>query len=97
LVRIVFSPKSLQDLELLTDFLIQTDKNAALTTIELIEGAIQILSQHPYLGRTCDTHIRELIISRGKSGYVATYSFDERKNAILICSIRHQKESGITP
>jgi plasmid stabilization system protein ParE len=97
LVRIVFSPKSLQDLELLTDFLIQTDKNDALTTIELIEGAIQILSQHPYLGRTCDTHIRELIISRGKSGYVATYSFDERKNAILICSIRHQKESGITP
>jgi len=97
LVRIVFSPKSLQDLERLTDFLIQTDKNAALTTIELIEGAIQILSKHPYLGRTCDKHIRELIISRDKSGYVATYSFDERKNAILICSIRHQKESGITP
>ena len=96
MVRIVFSPKSLQDLERHTDFLIQTDKNDALTTIELIEGAIQILSQHPYLGRTCDTHIRELIISRGKSGYVATYSFDERKNAILICPIRHQKESGIT-
>jgi plasmid stabilization system protein ParE len=97
LVRIVFSPKALQDLERLTDFLIQTDKNATLTTIELIEGAIQILSQHPHIGRTCDLHIRELIISRAKSGYVAMYSFDERKNTILICSIRHQKESGITP
>jgi hypothetical protein len=97
LVRIVFSPKALQDLERLTDFLIQTDKNAALTTIELIKEAIQILSQHPYIGRTFDLHIRELIISRAKSGYVAMYSFDERKNTILICSIRHQKESGITP
>ena len=97
MVRIVFSPKALQDLERLTDFLIQTDKNAALTTIELIEEAIQILSQHPYIGRTFDLYIRELIISRAKSGYVAMYSFDERKNTILICSIRHQKESGITP
>jgi len=97
LVRIVFSPQALQDLERLTDFLLQIDKNAALATLELIEGAIQILSQHPFVGRACDIHLRELVISRGKSGYVAMYSFDEIKNAILICSIRHQKESGITP
>ena len=96
MVRIVFSPRALLDLERLTDFLIEIDKNAALETIELIESAIQTLSQHPFIGRTCDTHLRELVISRGKSGYVAIYSFDEKKNAVLICSIRHQKESGIT-
>ena len=97
MVRIVFSPKALHDLERLTDFLIEIDKNAALATLEIIEGAIQILSEHPFIGRTCDAHIRELIISRGKSGYVALYSFDEAKNMVLICAIRHQKESGITP
>ncbi|MBU3626799.1 type II toxin-antitoxin system RelE/ParE family toxin [Polynucleobacter sp. JS-Safj-400b-B2] len=97
MVRIVFSPRALLDLERLTDFLVAIDKNAALATLEIIEGAIQILSEHPYIGRTCDIHIRELIISRGKSGYVALYSFDEAKNAVLICTIRHQKESGITP
>jgi plasmid stabilization system protein ParE len=97
LVRIVFSRRALQDLERLTDFLIAIDKNAALETIELIESAIQILSQHPFIGRTCDPHLRELVISRSKSGYVAIYSFDEKKNAVLICSIRHQKESGIIP
>jgi addiction module RelE/StbE family toxin len=97
LVRIVFSPRALLDLERLTDFLIEINKNAALETIELVESAIQILSKHPLIGRTCDTHLRELVISRGKSGYVAIYSFDEKKNAVLICSIRHQKESGITP
>ena len=97
MVRIVFSPRALLDLERLTDFLIEINKNAALETIELVESAIQILSKHPLIGRTCDTHLRELVISRGKSGYVAIYSFDEKKNAVLICSIRHQKESGITP
>jgi len=97
LVRIVFSPKALLDLERLTDFLIEIDKNAALVTLELIESAIQILQHHPLIGRSCDTFIRELIISRGKSGYVALYSFDEAKNTVLICTIRHQKESGITP
>ena len=97
MVRIVFSTKALHDLERLTDFLIEIDKNAALATLEIIESAIQILSEHPLIGRSCDTHIRELIISRGKSGYVALYSFDEAKNTALICTIRHQKESGITP
>jgi len=97
LVRIVFSPKALFDLERLTDFLIETDKTAALATLEIIESAIQILVEHPYIGRSCDMHIRELIISRGKSGYVALYTFDEAKNSVLICAIRHQKESGITP
>ena len=97
MVRIVFSRRALLDLERLTDFLIEIDKNAALETIELIESAIQIMSQHPLIGRTCDTHLRELVISRGKSGNVAIYSFDEKKNAVLICSIRHQKESGIIP
>ena len=96
MVRIVFSPRALLDLERLTDFLIEIDKNAALATLEIIESAIQILSEHPYIGHICDALIRELIISRGKSGYVALYSFDETKNTVLICTIRHQKESGIT-
>jgi len=97
LVKIVFSPKALLDLERLTDFLTEIDKNAALATLELIESAIQILKHHPLIGRRCDSHIRELVISRGKSGYIALYSFDEAKNTALICTIRHQKESGITP
>lgn len=94
MLRIVFAPQALDDLEKLTDFLIENDKNAALRTIELIEEAIQILAKHPLVGRLCDTHLRELVISRGKGGYVALYSFEESKNMILINAIRHQKESG---
>lgn len=70
------------------------DKNVALATVEIIEEAIQILAHHPLVGRLCEGHIRELVISRRNNGYVASYSFDERKNAVLINRIRHQKESG---
>ena len=94
MVRIVFAPQAVDDLVRLTDFLIENDKNAALATVELIEEAIQILAKHPLLGRLCDSHLRELVISRGKSGYVALYSFEEKKKSILINAIRHQKESG---
>lgn len=93
-MRIVFAPQAVDDLERLTDFLIENDKSAALLTIGLIEDAVKILASHPLIGRLCDTHQRELVISRGKSGYVALYSFEESKNIILINAIRHQKESG---
>jgi addiction module RelE/StbE family toxin len=94
LLRIVFAPQAVDDLERLTDFLIENDKNAALHTIELIEEAVQILKRHPLIGRLCDGCLRELVISRGKSGYVALYSYEESSNMILISAIRHHKESG---
>jgi len=94
LLRIVFAPQAADDLERLTDFLIENDKNTALNTIELIEEAIQILARHRLVGRLCDTHLRELVTSRGKCGYVALYSYEESKKMILINAIRHQKESG---
>jgi addiction module RelE/StbE family toxin len=94
LVRIVFAPQAVDDLGRLTDFLIESDKNTALATIELIEEAVEILVKHPLIGRLCDSHLRELVISRGKSGYVALYSFEEAKKTILINAIRHQRESG---
>lgn len=94
MVRIAFSPRAIDDLERLSDFLIGIDKNAALATLEMIADAIQILERHPLVSRLCEGHIRELLISRGNNGYIASYSFDERRNAVLINRIRHQKEAG---
>jgi plasmid stabilization system protein ParE len=38
--------------------------------------------------------LRELIISRRRSGYLARYAFDEARDLVLIARIRHQRESG---
>jgi addiction module RelE/StbE family toxin len=94
LVKIVYTQNAVNDLVRLTDFLIEVDIKAASETIDLIEDAISILDRHPLIGRAVDEEIRELVISRGATGYVALYSVEEHKNAILILAIRHQREAG---
>jgi hypothetical protein len=40
--------------------------------------------------------LRELIISRRRSGYLARYEFDDVRDLVLVARIRHQRESGYT-
>ncbi len=94
MVKIVYTQNAVNDLVRLTDFLIEVDIKAASETIDLIEDAISILDRHPLIGRAVDEEIRELVISRGATGYVALYSVEEHKNVILILAIRHQREAG---
>lgn len=94
MARIIYSDQALTDLERLVDFLVVQDASVASTTLDLIEEAIAVLHHHPCIGREIDADLRELVISRGRTGYVALYSFEEAYNAILILAIRHQREAG---
>ena len=64
-------------------------------TVELIEEAVSLLQRHPLIGRPAEHRLRELVISRGRTGYVALYSFEEVRDCVLILTIRHQREAGI--
>ncbi len=46
------------------------------------------------LGRLVDTHRRELVISRGRTGYVALYRWFEASDSVLVLAIKHQREAG---
>ena len=94
MAKLIYSGKALGDLERLTDFLIRTDPSAAEETIGLIEEAVELLRRHPLVGRPVEHGLRELVISRGRTGYVALYSFEEARDAVLILAIRHQREAG---
>jgi len=94
LARLSYSGRALADLERLTDFLLKSDPPAALATIELIEEAVTLLKRHPLIGRAVEADLRELVISRGRTGYVALYSVDQTHDAVLILAIRHQREAG---
>ena len=94
MARLSYSAQALADLERLTDFLIETDLLLAEETIGLIEEAVELLVRHPLIGRPAEHPLRELVISRGRTGYVALYSFEEDRNAVLILAIRHQREAG---
>ncbi len=96
MARISYSARAFADLDRLTDFLLESDPVAAGETIELIAEAVLILQRHPLIGRPVDADIRELVISRGRTGYVALYSYEPEHDAILILAIRHQREAGYT-
>ena len=57
-------------------------------------SAIEALADHPLLGRPVELGYRELVISRGRSGYLALYRYDEALDEVLILAIRHQREAG---
>lgn len=94
MVSLSYSGRALADLERLTDFLIETDPSAAAETVGLIEEVVELLRRHPLIGRPVEYELRELVISRGRTGYVALYSFEEARDAVLILAIRHQREAG---
>jgi len=94
LARLVYSHTALLDLEKLTDFLLETDPLAAAETVGLIEEAVTVLKRHPLIGRPVESDLRELVISHGKTGYIALYSFEVDQDAVLILAIRHQREAG---
>lgn len=94
MARLIYSGRALADLERLTDFLLESSPEAALETVGLIEEAVAVLRRHPLVGRPVEHELRELVISRGQTGYVALYSFEENQDAILVLAVRHQREAG---
>ena len=94
MAQVIYSVRALEDLERLTDFLLDSAPSAALETSSLIMEAVEILSNHPLIGRPVESELRELIISRGKSAYLALYSYEERHDTVLVLAIRHGREAG---
>lgn len=94
MIRLEYSQKALADINRLVSFLVSTDISTALDTFNIIDDAIQVLKRHPDIGRvTGVTGKRELIISRGRTGYVAIYEFDKLTDIVVILAIKHQREN----
>jgi len=94
LSRLVIAPAGLDDLDRLTDFLIEQDTFAAHATTQVLVEGLSILKLHPLIGRESEAGLRELVISRGRSGYVALYRYNVVSDTVLVLAIRHQREGG---
>ncbi|HMU89683.1 MAG TPA: type II toxin-antitoxin system RelE/ParE family toxin [Pseudomonadales bacterium] len=93
----IYTARALADLDRLTDFLVEADPESAVQTVGLITEAMQVLANHPLIGRPAEQALRELVISRGKSGYLALYSHEVEQDIVLVLAIRHQREAGHVP
>lgn len=63
-----------------------------MAAVYAIRSAVEVLSEHPLIGRARDDVLRELVISFGRTGYVALYRYRPRRNLVRVLGIRHQRE-----
>jgi plasmid stabilization system protein ParE len=92
--RVIYSVAALADFERIIEFLLQQTPDSATAAVARIRSAITVLESHPYIGRRVDTLRRELVVSFGKSGYLALYRYDARYDVVRILRIRPQREAG---
>ena len=94
MAQIALAPRALADLDRLLEFLITQDPQLANKALRAILEAIAILQRHPLIGGPLHGELRELVISRGRSGYVALYRFLPQPDLVRVLAIRHQRETG---
>ena len=93
MTRWLLSESVAQDLEELCDFLLERFPEHAVQTVDTVVNALNVLTEHPLMGRSIGQGLRELVISRGRSGYLALYEFDPVTDIAVVHAIRHQRES----
>ena len=90
--RVVYSRNALANLERAFSALDALSPDAAIAAVDAIRSAIEMLEHHPLIGRIVEGGLRELVISFGRSGYLALYRFVPARREVRILAIRHQRE-----
>ncbi len=97
MAALVYSSRSLANLEQIFQFLRDENPTAALAAAAAIQTAIDHLAMHPLIGRRIEGEIRELVISYGRTGYIALYRFHVLRDEVRVLALRHQRELGFQP
>ena len=92
MAQVIYTDNAIDDIARAFGFLAVSDPYSASAAVSAIRNAIDMLAEHPLIGRSIDEPLRELVISFGKSGYLALYRFRPERNEVRILALRHQRE-----
>ena len=92
MAKFEYSQDALADIECLVDYLIDVNLEVALEAFNVIDDGVRLLTRHPEIGRQLGGGKRELVISRGRTGYIAIYAFDKWINTVAVLAIKNQRE-----
>jgi toxin ParE1/3/4 len=92
--RIELAPEVKDDFERILQHLIEHDANPSVERIDAIIAALDLLASSPLIGRPCRQTMRELVIGRGASGYVALYQYVSAIDTVFVLAICSQREAG---
>ena len=103
MAQVDISDEAMDDLQRLVYFLRDTFPETAASLTPRMMNAFRLLRDHPQVGRRAqnlpvkerdDCELRELMLSQGRSGYVALYEYAPQRNLVRILRVRHQREAG---
>ena len=94
MARVEITARAFADLERLFDFIANDDPRRARERLLSVRKAIELLADHPLLGRGAEDGRRELVLARGRDGYIAKYRWLPADDIVLILAVRHQLEAG---
>lgn len=94
MAQVIYALEALAELERLVEFELERAPETAPAVLARVTEAIEILADHPLIGRRVEGELRELAILRGASGYVALYRFDPARDVVRLLRIRRQREVG---
>jgi plasmid stabilization system protein ParE len=91
---VFFTLQAHADLVRLEEFLWQSQDPLVSDLLAFLLDGLFVLTHQPAVGRPLSHGHRELIISRGRGGYLARYVFDTHRQRVIVLGIRHQREAG---
>jgi plasmid stabilization system protein ParE len=94
---VVYSAHALAQIESLLRSRGEEAQDAALHTCAAIRSAVESLATHPLLGFGTREGLRELVISCGRTGYVALYRYLVRRDEVRMLALRTQRDVGLVP
>jgi plasmid stabilization system protein ParE len=93
-IRIALAPKTLDDFDRIIDHLIAREVSDAGARVAAIVSALDVLAEHPLIGRPVELGLRELVIGRDSRGYVALYRYEPAAELVRVLAVRAQREAG---
>ena len=92
--KVSYSAAAFADLERIFVDLETDDPTLAANSVALIAASISDLAERPALGRPAEEGLRERVVSRSRTGYIALYRHLELDDCVLIVAIRHRYAAG---
>ena len=92
MARIELAPEVGEDLERFLSHLAKHESDQGAQRIEAIISALDVLESNPEMGRRVRGEFWELVIGRGRKGYLALYQYLSEADLVLVLAIRSQRE-----
>jgi plasmid stabilization system protein ParE len=90
--RVIYSHNAIRNLERVLAYTAEAAPGNEMAAARAIRSAVNALAEHPHLGRPVRHGLRQLLISYGKTGYIALYRFVAARDVVRVLAIRHQRE-----